>query len=300
MVKKTLVGILFLFSFSLAIAQEVVTDGYFHEDSLKIGEVVNFTLYAKYPKEMEIIFPDSTYEYLPFEYYNKDYFTTRIDSIFAYDSVVYSLASFEIDSIQYLQLPIFVLEGKDSTAIYTYRDSIYLKELVIQMPDSLAFKDNTVFQKVNLAFNYPYLVIGLTVLLIILIIVFAVFGKTIKNKIKAYRLRKAYEKFSLEFERGINKIKKEANATLIEEVLIVWKQYMEKLEDKPFTKYTTKEIGKAGYGNNLQQVLKNIDGSIYGKVNDNTMYKNFEALEDFTLEKYQQKLKEFSYMKSMK
>lgn len=294
MSRKTFTEILFLLVFKISFAQEIITDGYFHQDSMKVGEVVNFTLYAKYPKNMDIIFPDSTFNYLPFEFYSKVFFPTKVDSVFAYDSAVYSLASFEIDSIQYLQLPFFILKGKDSTKILTYLDSIYLKDLVTPMPDSLIFKENTTFQKVNLAFNYPYFLIGITIFILLMIAIISIFGKSIQRKIKAYKLRKAYEKFSIEFEKGINKIKKSNDIKLIEEVLIVWKKYMEKLENKPFTKYTTKEIGKAGY-NNLQRKLKDIDESIYGKIENTAMYKNFESLEDFTLENYQQKLKEINH-----
>lgn len=276
-------------------AQEIVTDGYFHEDSLKVGEVVHFSLYAKYPKEMQVIFPDSTYGYFPFEFYSKQYFPTRVDSVYAYDSAIYSIASFEVDSTQYLKLPVFILDGKDSTEILTYEDSIYLNALVVQMPDSLIFRENVAFQKVSSTFNYPYLMIGLAILIVIIIAVLLIFGKSIQRKIRSYRLKKAYEKFSMEFERGINKIKQNNDTALIEEILIIWKKYMEKLEDRPFTKYTTREIVKAGYGDNLHTVLKNIDRSIYGSKDDDSMYKNFESLEDLTLEKYQQKQKEVQH-----
>lgn len=288
-------GLIFLLVIKSTVAQEIVTDGYFHEDSMKVGEAVNFSLYAKYPKQMEVIFPDSTFTFLPFEFYSKQFFSTKTDSLFAYDSAIYTLASFEVDSVQYMNLPVFILNGKDSTKITTYEDSIYLKALVIQMPDSIAFKDNTMLQSVNKAFNYPYLLIGLTLLIILIIVLTLVFGKTVKRKIKAYRLRKSYEKFSLEFERGIGKIKRDKERLFIEEVLIVWKEYMEKLEDRPFTKYTTKEIIKAGYGDSLSLVLKNIDRSIYGNMNDDEMHKNFESLEDFTLDQYKQKQKEVQH-----
>ncbi len=290
--KQIFLGLVFLLAFQISSAQEIVTDGYFHEDSMKVGEEIHFTLYAKYPKSMEVIFPDSTFGFFPFEYYNKQYFPTKTDSIYAYDSAVYSFASFEIDSIQYLKLPVFLLNGKDSIEITHYEDSIYLDFLVIQMPDSLEFKENLAFQEVKLDFNYPYLMIGLVILLIVIIVLFFVFGETVKKKIKSYRLRKAYEKFSSEFEKGINKIRKSDDKVLIEEVLVVWKKYMEKLEDRPFTKYTTREIAKAGYGGELQSVLKSIDRAIYSSMDSEAMYKNFEKLEDYTLEKYQEKQKE--------
>ncbi|MFT7162550.1 MAG: hypothetical protein ACI9GZ_003742, partial [Bacteroidia bacterium] len=280
--KRSILSFLFSLLFFVCSAQEVITDGFFLADSMKIGEEVEYSLYIQYPKNSEVIFPDSTFDFFPFEYYSKRFFPTRVDSLLAYDSVVYSVASFEIDKVQYFQLPVFLLKGKDSINIMPELDSIYLMEMVIQVPDSLVLRENIAFQDVPLAFNYPYLMIGLGILAGLLIVAFFVFGKTIRKKIRLYRLRKEYEKFSASFEKGISNVRKNNDVTLIEEVLLIWKRYMEKLEDKPFTKYTTREILNSGYDQLLKDVLRSIDRSIYGRIDDEEMHKNFESLEDFT------------------
>ncbi|MFT7035040.1 MAG: hypothetical protein ACJA2S_003561 [Cyclobacteriaceae bacterium] len=284
--KRSILSFLFSLLFFVCSAQEVITDGFFLADSMKIGEEVEYSLYIQYPKNSEVIFPDSTFDFFPFEYYSKRFFPTRVDSLLAYDSVVYSVASFEIDKVQYFQLPVFLLKGKDSINIMPELDSIYLMEMVIQVPDSLVLRENIAFQDVPLAFNYPYLMIGLGILAGLLIVAFFVFGKTIRKKIRLYRLRKEYEKFSASFEKGISNVRKNNDVTLIEEVLLIWKRYMEKLEDKPFTKYTTREILNSGYDQLLKDVLRSIDRSIYGRIDDEEMHKNFESLEDFTLDRY--------------
>lgn len=286
-------AILFSFIFSLTHAQEISPYGKFLQDSVMIGEEVHYSLSIRYPKDWHLIFPDSTQDMEPFEFYAKTYFPTRIDSTHAYDSAVYRLATFEIDLIQKLQLPVYLLNGNDSTIILSNPDSVFLKELVTVVPDSLAFKENLTYQVVDYAVNYPYLMIGLGILLVVLIGVYFIFGKAIRIKIKLYRMKKAYEKFSSKFDNGILKIKQsETNAELIEKILVIWKAYMEKLEDRPFTKYTSKEILKVGFEKELKDVLQNIDRSIYGAVGDEEMHKNFEALEDFTLSRYQIKTKE--------
>mgnify|MGYP003650328350 FL=1 len=284
--KKSFLSISFLLFYFISTAQEITPEGYFVADSMKIGEEFEYSLSIKYPKSSEVIFPDSSYNYAPFE------FPTREDSTYAYDSVIYSLSSFEIDKVQYLQLPVFMLHGKDSIPVLPPKDSILLVEMITQVPDSLVFKENTAFHKVPLAFNYPYLVIGLGILVVMLIIGYFSFGKTIKRKIRLYRLRKEYEKFSQSFEKGIGRVKKDHDINLLEEVLVVWKKYMERLEDKPFTKYTTREILNSGYDQTLKDVLRNIDRSIYGQFDDEQIHKNFETLEDFTLERYKLRIKE--------
>jgi hypothetical protein len=292
--KRSILSFLFSLLFFVCSAQEVITDGFFLADSMKIGEEVEYSLYIQYPKNSEVIFPDSTFDFFPFEYYSKRFFPTRVDSLLAYDSVVYSVASFEIDKVQYFQLPVFLLKGKDSINIMPELDSIYLMEMVIQVPDSLVLRENIAFQDVPLAFNYPYLMIGLGILAGLLIVAFFVFGKTIRKKIRLYRLRKEYEKFSASFEKGISNVRKNNDVTLIEEVLLIWKRYMEKLEDKPFTKYTTREILNSGYDQLLKDVLRSIDRSIYGRIDDEEMHKNFESLEDFTLDRYKLRIRDVS------
>lgn len=289
-------GILFSFIFSISHAQEISPFGKFLQDSVMIGEEVQYSLSVKYPIDWQVVFPDSTHSYAPFEFYSKTFFPTRTDSTHAYDSAVYTISTFEIDLVQQLQVPVYLLNGNDSTVILANPDSVYLKELVMVVPDSLLFKENVTFQAVNYAFNYPYFLIGTGILLVLALGVFLIFGKTIRAKIKRYRMRKAYEKFSLEFERGIIKIKQAQNNTqLIEEILVTWKKYMEKLEDRPFTKYTSKEILKVGFEKELKDVLQTIDRAIYGAISHEEMHKNFEALEDFTLERYRTKTKEVSH-----
>ncbi|MEP2024655.1 MAG: hypothetical protein ABJH98_05065 [Reichenbachiella sp.] len=289
-------GILISFIFSIASAQEISPYGKFLKDSIMVGEEVQYSLSVKYPLDWYVVFPDSTNNFGPFEYYNKTFFPTRTDSTHAFDSAVYTFSSFEVDLVQRLQAPIYLLNGKDSTTILANPDSVFLKELVTVMPDSLQFIENVDYQEVHYAFNYPYLMIGLGVFLVLLIGNYFIFGNTIRRKIKLYRMRKAYEKFSLEFERGIIKIKQsETNAQLIEEILVTWKKYMEKIEDRPFTKYTSKEILRVGFEKELKTVLQTIDRSIYGAIGDEEMHKNFEALEDFTLERYQTKIKEVKH-----
>jgi hypothetical protein len=265
--KRLILSFLFSLLFFVCSAQEIVTDGYFLADSMKIGEEVEYSLYIQYPKNSEVIFPDSTFDFSPFEYYSKRFFSTRVDSLLAYDSVVYSVASFEIDKVQYFQLPVFLLKGKDSINIMPELDSIYLMEMVVQVPDSLILRENIAFQDVSLAFNYPYLMIGLGILVVLLIVAYFVFGKTVR---------------------------KNNDVTLIEEVLVVWKKYMEKLEDKPFTKYTTREILNSGYDQLLKDVLRSIDRSIYGRFDDEEIHKNFESLEDFTLDRYKLRIRDVS------
>ncbi len=296
MVKRVLLTKVFALSMLFSFGQEIVSKGVFLQDSVKIGEEVAYALTVSYPADWQVILPDSTHNFFPFEYASRQYFPTRTDSTLAYDSVIYRVSTFEIDPVQSLAVPVYILERGDSITIDTPADSIILTQLVTVVPDSLELRSNVSYLPVDYDFNYTYWGIGAAVLLVIIIGVLLIFGKNIKSKIRLCRLKKEYEKFSRDFESGINKVRQsETNAGVIEDILVVWKKYMEKLEDKPFTKYTSKEISLAGYGTELKDVLQNIDRAIYSRPDDEQMHRNFESLEDFTQERYLKKVKEVQH-----
>ena len=106
--------VLFILNVHFATAQTVEPKGVFLQDSTKIGEEVQFALSVKYDRSLDILLPDSLYRFGTFEYNSREYFPTKTDSTFSYDSVVYHLSTFEIDSVQYLQLPVFTIHDQDS------------------------------------------------------------------------------------------------------------------------------------------------------------------------------------------
>lgn len=279
------------FSFTCSLAQEIKPKGYFLSDSIKIGEPINYTLAVKYPRNMQIIFPDSTYNYYPFEYISKSYSKTQSDSLFSYDSVSYTLTSFEIDSILPLALPVFIITDNDSLAIHADENSIYLKELITTAPDTLQVKSNTEYREVPIGFNYPYILIGLAGVVIVAGGTWLLFGKFFEEKIKIYRLRKAHKRFREDYSTLLQSYRSK-NLKNPEEILILWKKYMEGLERMPYTKQTSKEIVKNTENVPLKQSLRSIDRSIYGNIADEDLIHSFNLLSEYSEERFNLKIQE--------
>ena len=243
--------------------------GKFQTDSIKIGIVFNYSLTATYPREETILFPDSTFSFDPFEIHHKIYFPTRTTNSYSYDSVVYYLTSFEIDSVQKLSLPVFVVHPKDCTAIFASIDSVVLKQMVKHVPDSISAKElplktNTAYQAVSWLLNYPLLLIIGGILLIATIVVWIVFGKSIKRYLALRKLTKSHHKFIHEFSVAIDRLQSSYSISHAEAALLLWKKYMEKLLAAPYTKFTTKEIFQQVKDEQLAKALKKIDRNIYG------------------------------------
>src|SRR6187455_220135 len=96
-------------------AQEVRVHSGFLVDSLGIGDEGGYFLTARYPSELNILFPDSTYNFAPFEYARKVYYPTKTTNGQSYDSAIYYLSTFEIDKLQSLSLPVFQFTDLDTT-----------------------------------------------------------------------------------------------------------------------------------------------------------------------------------------
>jgi hypothetical protein len=282
---------------NLLLAQELRPKGAFDADTLKVGEPITYTLSFRYPKNLEVVFPGEDDNYAPFEYLDRSFAPTTSDSLYSYDSVVYELTTFELDSIQSLALPVYVVstnrEGKaDSTAIYAAIDSVILDRVIRQMPDSVELKVNQAYRDVPLEFNYPYLLVGIAAFLLLAALVYVLFGKKIRQQWRLYQLKKGQKAFQEQFGKSLESLRKSPNKRRSEDTLIVWKQYMERLDRLPYTKLTTREIVKLQGGEAVQNDLRAIDRGIYGKSSNGELIRHFEHLEQHTNKRFTQKIEE--------
>lgn len=293
MVKRIIIYILIFFCGGVSLnAQEVTVEGFFLQDTVKIGEAIHYAILVTYPLNKEVILPDSIYDFGPFEYISRSYKPTRVVGDMAIDTVTYELTSFEIDPVLYLKLPAFVITKKDSIPIFSNVDSVLIASMVPVLSDSLEVISNTLFTKVATQINYPLIAILLVAFLILAGAVYLLFGGVIRKKIRLRRIRKAYRKFSEQFEQKLSDLRKQPSSALAEDTIGLWKKYMESLEDKPYTKLTTKELMRLGLDEKIKDVLKKIDSSIYGRKQIAQIHTSFETLEDFTSQRYQAKIKE--------
>jgi hypothetical protein len=288
--KKLLALLIFAFSCLEVFGQQITPSAHFSKDSIKIGEEVPYSLWVRYPKSQDVIFPDSLYDFSPFEINRRTYFATKSDSTESLDSVVYYLSTFEIDTIQYLQLPVYLITEFDSVELLPPIDSIILDQVVLTIPDSIAVITNTNYQKVPLAFNYPYFTAGLIILAIVALVVFLVFGGRIRKMIQVYWIKRRHKRFTAMFKDELN-----SKPLVVEKLLIKWKVYLEKLESTPYTKYTSKEIIKTVSDESLKEPLSTIDRFIYTTEDKPDTTEAFQALLQFSIMRYESKINQIKH-----
>ena len=250
----------------------------FNRDSLKIGEEVIYSLSIRYPRAIDVVFPDSLYGFAPFELNRKISFSTKSDSLFSFDSAAYHLTTFELDTFQILNLPVFMVTSGDSVLAYPGNDTVVLHQVVTSIPDSIALKASTPYSTVNLGFNYPYVVVGIVILVISTLIVVFVFGKGIRKKFILHRLKRLHKKFLELFIMEVSNLSSDDDTQKIEMLLATWKRYLEKLDSYPYTKLTSPEIVEHNEDLELHRSLQHIDGAIYGGFRDKRLNASFDYL----------------------
>ncbi|NJM93315.1 MAG: hypothetical protein HC842_00450 [Cytophagales bacterium] len=218
------------------------------------------------------------------------FFPTRSDSSMSLDSVVYYLSTFELDPVQYLGLPIYLMQGADSTAIYADSVPIFLRPLITEIPDSLDLRANTRFWKVPLATNYVKIGLVAGGVLVLLVVAGLLFGSKLIAEINILRLQRAYRRFVKQFEPLV------VDDSRCAEAVAIWKSYLEKLERRPLRKMTTKEID-AYYGQTeLKTHLRQLDKKIYGAGSDPAQ-PHLQALARFAEDQFQTKVEHLRYAK---
>ncbi len=292
-------GILWLLiSSGWANAQDVVVHGGFLVDSLGIGDIGGYYLTARYPSARNILFPDSTFNFAPFEYERRHYSPTVTHNGISYDSVVYYVSTFEVDKIQTLSLPVLEPGALDTATYVSPRDTIRLVELVKVLPDTLAvqnlpLKTNTAYELVPFLFNYPVLLIVLAILLVLAVGGWLLFGKRIRKYYRLKRMEKAYQKFAASFSNEIEQLRQTFSPARTEQALVAWKRYMEQLEMRPYTKLTARETMRMAKNESLGMHLKTIDGAIYG--HNTQVVEPLEQLKDFAHGSFTRKIQEVKH-----
>jgi hypothetical protein len=212
---------------------------------------------------------------------------------------LYVLNTFEIDSIQTLKIPAFVVLPNDCTAYESNVDTVYFKHLVNHLPDSLSaqqlpLKTNTEYNVVSWLFNYPVFSIIVGALVIIAVFVWLAFGKKIKRHLTLKRLTRNHHEFIINFDSAIDKLKSGFTPESAERSVLIWKRYMEDLVTKPYTKSTTRELKQIENNETLVSALRVIDRSIYGRIPPDTL-DSFLNLKEFSQSQFNKKLEELRH-----
>tara|TARA_B110000438_G_scaffold70354_1_gene70557 strand:+ start:4780 stop:5664 length:885 start_codon:yes stop_codon:yes gene_type:complete len=251
----------------ISFAQEINYKGFFKKDKASIGDTIYFISIIKYPKNIEIIQPDSSYNYKSFEYINKIVTPSYKMDEKIVDSTIYLIRTFNFNSIQSLELSSYIINNGDSLVITSNTDSISINNQITAIDQSLKVKYNTIYSKIHSLINYINIITISLIIISIIIVVYILFGKKIRTYFKIRKLNKQLKKFIFEYKSQLSKYRTNKLKHELEKLLIIWKIYMEYTSSRPYLSSTTKEIQLFNKDIKTINSLKIIDKKIYS--NDN-------------------------------
>ena len=257
--------------------------GKFLSDSVKVGLPVQYALSYRHEATADVFFPDSAYNFAPFEMVKRKFFNTITDQNGSLDSVVYTLISFEVTPVQELSLPVYVREKKDCTRVFAPIDYVILNSIIKTNVniDSLFLKKDTRLIPIAQQVNFPLIFLIIIGLLLVIGMVFWFFGKPIRRQVRLFNFKRRYDDFRKLFQRlsrGTEDAKKRLEN--IEKAVVLWKKYIERIENKPFTTFTTKEILDNLKDNRLSDALREIDATVYGGVYSSKTIASLQILQE--------------------
>jgi hypothetical protein len=263
--------------------------GKFLVDSVLVGLPIQFALTFEHNNATDLVFPDSNYNFKPFKLIKTDYFPTKTKGTKSLDSVIYTLVTFEIDSVISLSLPVSYYNSKQK--YFSVPSLVYFKKMVSEN-DLIApkVKPSTSFFAVPLDFNFPKLFYYLIISLFTFVVLFLAFGRAIQNQFKIFMYYRKHKEFVSQFKKIAKKTKSEKN---IGDGLILWKNHLEWLKNQPYSTMTTKEIISKMPIERLDEALKEFDMAIYGGVVSDQMPFAFNVLFDICSSVYKEEFKKY-------
>lgn len=239
--------------------------GVMSRDTVRTGETFVYSLSYRHLSDVEVFFPDSSYSFLPFKFRKQEVFPTRTSREGSLDSAVYHLVSFEVTPQITLSLPVFIFNGKDCTAVFATPDTSFVSLLVERASlDSLELTTRLSVMPVRERLNYSaYLIASLVTVLTALLLNW-IFGRKIRQQWNVFQLLRRHREFTRTFNRYFMNAKNKGSIPDVEKALIAWKNYLERLENKPFTTFTTREISDTISDSSLSEALRETDKVIYG------------------------------------
>jgi hypothetical protein len=263
--------------------------GKFVEEQARIGETVRYTLTYRHNTAMEILFPDSTFDFTPFELVGKQFFHTVTKDSVSLDSVVYELTTFELEKEVSLVVPVYLFRHGEKVEINPDAATLRIVEVIKEATQDPSLKSNTDYVPVDFEWDI-FLIIGISGgLLLVALVVLLIFGKKIKRAWKLRKMRKRHISFVSEADNYINGNLSKAD---IERFMVTWKEYLSLLTQKPVYSYTTKEIlAQLPHAANITAPLHTTDKAIYAGLSSATLKTDLSTLKEFAISAYEECLR---------
>lgn len=270
--------------------------GHFLTDSIEIGRPFQYALTYRHSPIIDVLFPDTALNFAPYKVQNVAVFATQTTgssyNAVSRDSAVYTLVSFETDSIQLLRVPIRIINDADCTVQWTGIDTVFLHSKLppirslITSSQSLTLDTETDLAPLQQQLNYSVLATGLLVISLIALLLYGLFGRAIRRLWRLYQLNRRHTRFLRDYNRLSQRLNSFTASETANQAVVLWKTYLEKLDLQPYTSLTTPEIAERMNNERIADALREADRMIYGGTFSPQSQLALQALSDIATQTY--------------
>jgi hypothetical protein len=162
------------------------------------------------------------------------------------------------------------------------------------IPEELAFQENNIYQPLEKPFNWFVFSTIIGGILLGLGLIFFLFAEQIKRLFRKNREKLRWIQFERKWKKLAEQLEKDQKQELADEVVGIWKGYLESLTSQPFQEWTSSEIAEALDDKEVFKALRAIDMIIYAGVEGDTNMATAYLLEVAKI-KYQTYLNQISH-----
>ncbi|MBX2951639.1 MAG: hypothetical protein KF870_03975 [Leadbetterella sp.] len=256
----------------------------FFEDSVTVGKEVRMAMSYLHSSKSDLVFPDSSFDFSPFRYVSSELFETRTVDGKSLDSVIYTLVTYNLDSVLFVRPYIKNLRTGDM--IYADTARVRLKFSItddnIREPE---VKETVNVFLVKKEVNLPKIAYYVLGFLVLVFLISAFFGDWIRKKYRLWKFYRGHQRFLADFKKMSHSPRNLSNN---ERALKEWKIYLEELEKEPVSTMSTSELGKLYENERLEAALKMFDSAIFGGMVSEEMPSAYRVLQDFAIKRYRQ------------
>ncbi len=240
--------------------------GRFLDDTIEVGRPFRYALTVRHWASQDVFYPDTARQFAPFLVQNVAVFPTRTVNRVSIDSAVYTLVSFEVSRARVLQVPVYIANGADCTALLSSPDTVFLQSTVLATtrPDTLQLAADLALRPLPQEFNYAYLTVVVGAMGVLAAAIYILFGSLLRQRWRQYVLTRYHTRFLNEYNQLTRNLGAESTGDNTNQAIVNWKKYLERLEKKPYTSLTSSEIADRIGDDRLADALRETDRMIYG------------------------------------
>jgi flagellar biosynthesis regulator FlbT len=266
--------------------------GRFLADTIQVGKPFEYALSFRHYFQKEVFFPDTSTQFSPFQVVGQRFFRTQTTNQVSLDSAVYTLLSFETAARQTLRVPVWTIDRGDCTAVMSNVDTVFLNSTLFGLKKPVLQTDTEIVP-LRSQINFPLILLVTISVLLFAAGIYLLFGDALSRQWQLFLMFRR----NRDFRRGLLRLSRDTAGTKgienIEKALILWKTYLQRLEQKPFLTYTTKEIIDNLPDEDLADALRQIDSVVYGGQASVDLKASLEILRNTADQTYQKQRQAF-------